>query len=388
MTPTESLAEGHGCTIMTDEQQPPIGPMSLPGESLVAALPSQSSSSASPEDPASHRHSAATRRPPRRRTAVILFLITCASTIYAGTGQFVAPKTTINPATGKAEPIIVVEPETQQKSMVVDWRRSLLNGLTYAIAVMVMLAAHEAGHYLQAVRYRVPASLPLFIPMPIGPLGTMGAVIFQQPGVADRKSLFDIAISGPLAGLAVALPLNWWGIQHSEILTMKPGSEGWTNPRLVEWMIGWIHRPLLPGEDILLNPILFAGWVGIFITALNLVPIGQLDGGHILFCLLGRKAHWIARYLYLGFVGFVVLKVIQGHAEYSAWTLMLILVWFMGTEHPPTANDDVPLGPVRIVLGWLTLAFILVGFVPSPQYVSPAPEKQKAPIHQAPELAR
>ncbi|HEY2252804.1 MAG TPA: site-2 protease family protein [Planctomycetaceae bacterium] len=357
---------------MTDESHPLPAPDIPPDESLATG----------PAHPPP--------RPPRPRTALFLFLLTCATTLYAGAGQFAVPKTAIHPATGKEVPVVTVNPATHQKSFMPDrWKRqSLFNGLIYAVAVLLMLGTHEAGHYVQALRYRVPASLPLFIPMPIGPLGTMGAVIFQQPGVADRKSLFDIAISGPLAGLAVALPLNWWGIQHSQIVKLQPGSQGWTNPRLVEWMVGWIHRPLLPGEDILLNPILFAGWVGIFITALNLVPIGQLDGGHILYCLLGRKAHPIARFLYLGFVVFVVLKVMQGHNEYAAWSLMLILVWLMGTRHPPTANDGVPLGTTRIVLGWLTLAFILVGFVPSPQYVSAIPEKQNPPVHAVPAIAR
>lgn len=363
--------------------------MTVPhGESLAPGPHSQVDSSAPPDEHPPQRHLQSRRGPPRPRTALILFLLTCVTTIFAGVGQFPAPKTAIDSATGKEIPIKILDRETRRESYVFDRRGTLLNGLTYAIAVLVMLGAHEAGHYLQARRYKVPASLPLFIPMPIGPLGTMGAVIFQQPGVADRKSMFDIAISGPLAGLAIALPLNWWGIRHSEIITIQPGSAGWTNPRLVEWMIAWIHRPLLPGEDIALNPILFAGWVGIFITALNMVPIGQLDGGHILYCLVGKKAHSIARTLYFGFVAFVILQILQGHAEYSAWSLMLILVWFMGTRHPPTANDDVPLGLTRIVLGWLTLAFILVGFVSSPQYVNPPPEKKPATIHDAPEVAR
>src|SRR5258708_33902912 len=105
---------------------------------------------------------------------------------------------------------------------------------------MVMLGAHEMGHSLQARRYRVPASLPMFIPMPFGPLGTMGAVIVQGAGVADRKAMFDIAISGPLAGLAVALPLNWWGIQQSTVVEAVPNQMGWTIPLIVEWMIGLI----------------------------------------------------------------------------------------------------------------------------------------------------
>jgi len=269
---------------MTDESHAPLSPIIPPAEGLAADLHLRASSSVPPEERAPHGHMAPPRSPPRRRTAIILFVLTCGSTFFAGIGQFAVLKTAIHPATGNEVPVVEVDPATGQRSLVPDpWKRqSLLNGLTYAIAVMVMLGAHEAGHYLQALRYRVPASLPMFIPMPIGPLGTMGAVIFQQPGVADRKSLFDIAISGPLAGLAVALPLNWWGIQHSQIIAIRPGAQGWTNPRLVEWMVAWIHRPLLPGEDIALNPILFAGWVGIFITALNMVPIGQLDGGHIL----------------------------------------------------------------------------------------------------------
>ncbi|MSR58712.1 MAG: site-2 protease family protein [Planctomycetaceae bacterium] len=310
-------------------------------------------------------------RPPKRRLALILFLLTCVSTIYAGYHMF-KPKFWIDPATGQR--FVLVE---------VDWatrRAYIINGLTYAVAVMTILGAHEMGHYLQARRYGVPASLPMFIPMPIGPFGTMGAVIVQERGAGDRKAMFDIAISGPLAGLAVALPLTWWGIHQSRIGEIIPNSDVWTNPMIVEWMVGWIKVPLKPGYDIALNPILFAGWVGIFITGLNLIPIGQLDGGHILYCLVGKRAHLIARAIYLGAIAFVVFKVLGGNEEYSAWTLMLILVGMMGTRHPPTADDHVPLGATRIVLGWLTLAFIVIGFVPTPMSQSAGPPKPAQPI--------
>jgi Zn-dependent protease len=318
------------------------------------------------------------QRPRRRRLPLILFLATCASTIFSGINLFPAPKTLIEPTTGEA----VVDPATGKKIVastidsesgervaVIDWRQTIFNGLAYATAVMVMLGAHEMGHYLQARRYHVPASLPIFIPMPISPIGTMGAVIVQKAGAGDRKAMFDIAISGPLAGLAIAIPLNWWGIAHSQIGPIEGSAQGWTNPLLVEWMIGWILRPLGPGEDIGLNPILFAGWVGFFITALNLVPIGQLDGGHILYCLLGKKAHLVARALYVGGIAFFAIQVLRGRIiEHLGWPLMLLLIGLMGTRHPPTANDHVPLGIPRIVLGWLTLAFIFVGFVASPMY--------------------
>src|SRR5262249_19640054 len=243
------------------------------------------------------------------------------------------------------------------------------------------LGAHEMGHYLQARRYGVPVTLPLFIPM-IPPLGTMGAVIVQQPGVADRKSMFDIAITGPLAGLVVALPLNWWGIAHSQIRPVADITFGYTNPRIVEWMIAWIHRPLGPGEDIVLNPILFAGWVGILVTALNLIPIGQLDGGHILYCLIGRKAHWVALPLFLGGIGFVIYQMLSGRPP--GWLLMVFLIFLMGTRHPPTANDDVPLGKTRIILGWLTLAFIFIGFISAPMYQTPV----KPPAPESPTVSR
>jgi membrane-associated protease RseP (regulator of RpoE activity) len=291
----------------------------------------------------------------------------------------------IDPSTGIELLETRINPETGRVERVIIWRRTLFNGLTYAAAVMVMLGAHEMGHYLQARRYHVPASLPMFIPMPITFLGTMGAVIVQRAGAADRKAMFDIAISGPLAGLAVAVPLNWWGIQHSYVFTVPPNPSGpvWTNPLLVEWMIGWIQRPLQPGQDIYLTPILFAGWVGFFITALNLIPIGQLDGGHILYCLLGKQAHMVARALYLGAITFVVFQVLRGNIQYAFfWSLMLVLIGLMGTRHPPTANDHVPLGIPRIVLGWLTLAFILVGFVSSPVYLGEtgAPPRQPARV--------
>ncbi len=310
---------------------------------------------------------------------LVLFLLTVASTIYVGRLQFQVPEMIVDPATGQRLPHVNVDIANRTVEVVYDHRQSWLNGLTYSLAVLTMLGAHELGHYLQTRRYRVPASLPLFIPMPFSPIGTMGAVISQQGGVADRKAMFDIAISGPLAGLVVAIPLNWWGIAHSRIGPILPGSTGYSNPLIVEWMVGWILRPLQPGEDISLNPILFAGWVGIFITALNLIPVGQLDGGHILYCLIGKRAHLVARALFFGSLGFMIFQAVQGNNEYLGWSLILTLVGVSGLRHPPTSDDRVPLGIPRIVLGWLTLAFIFVGFVSVPFYEG---EKPNPPAEQ------
>lgn len=261
----------------------------------------------------------------------------------------------------------------------------LAGGATYAVAVMAILAAHEMGHFLQAVRYRVPASLPFFIPMPLSITGTMGAVIVQQAGVADRKSLFDIAISGPLAGLVVTLPVIWWGVSHSHFV-MLPQDQPLTifnDPLLIRWIVTIVHGPYPAGHDIELNPLLLAGWVGILITALNLFPIGQLDGGHILYTLLKKRAHHFTRILFFVILLSVIYASVFIDGNYAGWFIMLGLLQLMGTQHPPTANDDVPLGPVRTVLGWLTLCFIFIGFTPMPISVT-NPEPKPKPSRKLP----
>lgn len=304
--------------------------------------------------------------PRRTRLALILFVLTVGSTFFAGGSQFGgAPMR--NPETGAIE-------------VRLDWNAFIKNGLIYSISVLAILGAHEMGHYLQSRRYRVPASLPYFIPMPVSPLGTMGAVIVQGAGFADRKALFDIAISGPLAGLLIAIPVNWWGIAHTKIVQVAPHGVGYSNPLIVDWMVSIIHRPMAPNEDIALTPIVFAGWVGIFITGLNLIPIGQLDGGHILYTLLLRKSHLVARGLFFFALFMVLFGGMFFNAGYGSWGVMLFLIWMMGIRHPPTANDRVPLGWPRVLLGWATLAFIFVGFVPSPMYqAEPVQPRRPAP---------
>ena len=267
----------------------------------------------------------------RIRLAVFLFVATCLSTFFSG-GAFLTRGD--------------------------DIRTFVSQGLLYAVPVMLILLFHELGHYFQARRYRVPATLPYFIPMPITPFGTMGAVIIQGSGSADRKAMFDIAISGPLAGLIVALPVAWIGISQSQTMPIPEGYGGWifADPLIMKWMISIVHGPVPEKVEVLINPMLFAGWVGIFITALNLIPIGQLDGGHILYTLIGRRSHIVAIVLLVSAVVFMLLS------GYPSYLLMVLLLFLMGPRHPPTADDNVPLGLPRIILGWLTLSFILIGF--------------------------
>jgi len=230
-------------------------------------------------------------------------------------------------------------------------------GLLYAVCVMGILLCHEMGHYIQARRYRVPASFPYFIPFPISPIGTMGAVIAMRGHIGDRKALYDIGISGPLAGLVPTLICCWLGITWSEVV-VRPDNMG--EPLLFQWMVRWYFGPLAPGETVYIHPVAFAGWVGLFLTGLNLFPIGQLDGGHVLYALLREKAHVIA---WIVVIGSLVAMVISGA---YFWLLMLTLIILIGPAHPPTANDEAPLGIGRIILGWLTLAFVVISFTPTP----------------------
>jgi membrane-associated protease RseP (regulator of RpoE activity) len=237
-----------------------------------------------------------------------------------------------------------------------------VQGWQYAVAIMTMLLAHELGHFFQAVRHGVPASLPFFIPIPAGPIGTMGAVILMQPGKGNRRELFDIAITGPLAGLVFALLFSVVGLRLSEVIPVPRAEhfERLGEPLLFKGLAYLTFGTLPEGHDVFLHPIAFAGWVGIFITALNLIPIGQLDGGHILYALLRDRAHGVAQLLLIG----AAIGVVIG--GYWGWILMLFLLMLIGPIHPPTADDEVPLGPTRTILGWVTLPFVFIGFTPTP----------------------
>ena len=248
-----------------------------------------------------------------------------------------------------------------------DWYRA---GIEFSVCAMGILLCHELGHYLQALRYGIPALPPLFIPMPLSPFGTMGAVIVQQGGVGNRRQIFDIAVSGPLAGLAVTLPVLYYGLSQATYQDFSSADGAWVlgDPPLLLWMSEWVLGPKPEGTDVVLNPALMAGWLGVFITALNLVPVGQLDGGHLLYTLIGKWAHVVARVVVYG--AFAVMLVTGSYS----YLPMLFLIGMIGMRHPPTADDSVPIGWTRTIIGWGTLSFLLVGFTPDPfTILEPAP---------------
>jgi membrane-associated protease RseP (regulator of RpoE activity) len=227
-------------------------------------------------------------------------------------------------------------------------------GWIFSASLLAILTSHEFGHYFAAKYHRVPASLPYFIPLPLPPFGTMGAVIRMSPRIPNRRVLFDIAAAGPIAGLVVALPITFVGITLSNIIlksAVPAGSLSLSEPLLFKGL-GWLaHGTLGDNMDVMLHPLAFAGWAGMFVTALNLLPISQLDGGHISHALLAAQSRWIAFSMYAGLLGFSLVR-----HSYD-YILILVLLLLVGLRHPRTMDDERALGVSRTLLG------ILLGIV-------------------------
>jgi membrane-associated protease RseP (regulator of RpoE activity) len=235
--------------------------------------------------------------------------------------------------------------------------QAIQQGFLYAVPLMTILVCHEMGHFIQTHRQGVFSSWPWFLPIPLPPIGTMGAVIFMEPRMGHRRALFDIGITGPLAGLVPAIIFCIIGIRLHNNLT--PVVEI-NKPLLFEWLYYIFGSSGIPLENVRLHPIAYAGWVGFLITSVNLFPIGQLDGGPVLYALMKKKAKYVSTFLLVAALGAVLKFKIEG------WSLMLILLIVLGPQHPPTADDEEPLGLFRYILGWLTLAFVIIGFTPQP----------------------
>ena len=333
------------------------------------------------------------RRKQRRfRWSVALFVLTFLSTTLVGADFW--PLDIVSGFFNEKSRILITEhldiirPSESPMSLTDRFWESIGIGCLYSISLMMILFCHEMGHYIQAVRYRVPASFPYFIPLPLPPLGTMGAVILQGRGVANRKQMFDIAVTGPLAGLLVTMPILCYGIYTSGYVPEDPNANfEFGRPLLLKWLIEFVHGVQPDGMTFHWNGFAHAGWVGVFVTAMNLLPIGQLDGGHILYTLIGRKAHWIAWGLILSSVALMI------YTQLFSYVLLLILLTLTGPRHPPTADDSVPLGKFRHFIGWGTLSFLVIGFTLQPiiipetrpgERMSPAPDSMILPIDEIP----
>lgn len=264
-----------------------------------------------------------------------------------------------------------------------------LSGTPMMLSMMAILLAHEFGHYFAARSHKVAVTLPYFIPLPVvSPVGTLGAFIQLRSPFRTKRQLFDIGVAGPLGGLIFAIPLIFWGVANSPVqpLTRNDLSVLEGNSIFYLAVKYLVHGEILPsfdqyanlpvwseylrvlagiipaggGIDILMTPVAFAAWFGLFVTAMNLLPVGQLDGGHILYSLLGHNARWLGLVL-------VGLMVAAGIFWWPGWLLWAMLVFFIiGTGHPPPLNDLVELGTGRKILAYVMIAFIIIFFMPNP----------------------
>ena len=236
----------------------------------------------------------------------------------------------------------------------IDDPYDILKGLPFTISIMTVLGAHEAGHFIVARKHGMQTSLPYFIPFP-NLIGTMGSVIRHRGPIPDRKALFDVGVSGPLIGLIVSVIVTVVGLLQPPLM-VKP--QGMQIELGIPLLFELIQKTISAPEMTVMHPIVFAGWVGMFVTALNLIPAGQLDGGHVLRAMLGEKSKEISRMIpfILISLGFYVTYVLN--RDGFIWVLWgIFLSFFAAAGHPKPVEDDIPLDKKRMILG--IIAFIL-----------------------------
>lgn len=240
---------------------------------------------------------------------------------------------------------------------------ALFAGIPFAATLLLILFCHEMGHYLTAKRYGVSVTPPYFIPGPWFPygIGTFGAFIRIKSPIFKKEALLDIGAAGPIAGFVVSIFAVGIGLNASEIVRIPSGTAliRLGDPLIFSFIAQVVGKVPPEGYDIALNSVAFAGWIGFFVTTLNLLPIGQLDGGHIIYALLGRKHRYIS-------MAAIVILVMLGINGWSGWYLWAVLTAFMGVNHPPVVDGHVPLDFKHRLVGAVSLLIFIVTFMPNP----------------------
>jgi Zn-dependent protease len=234
----------------------------------------------------------------------------------------------------------------------------LLQGLPFSLAIMSILLAHEMGHYLTCRYYGVSVSLPYFIPVPFA-FGTMGAFIRIREMIHNRPVLLEMGIAGPIAGFVALLPIMALGLTWSRIGVVSPGDPRMGDPLILKFFEALVGKLPPPGTDVYLHPVAMAAWIGCLVTTLNLLPIGQLDGGHVTYALF-RSRH--------GAIAIAVLGALipMGLFVWGGWLVWFLIPLMLGYRHPPTADDVLPLKRRHTVLGIIALAMFILCFTPVP----------------------
>jgi membrane-associated protease RseP (regulator of RpoE activity) len=264
---------------------------------------------------------------------LVLFLATLLATLAAGTLQ-----QGINPLESPA---------------------SLWRGVPFSLTLLMILGAHEFGHYFVARRHHIEVTLPYFIPAPSF-IGTFGAFIRMKSPIMDRRILLDVGVAGPVAGMLVAVPVLLVGLSLSHVVPEASGEGIKLGSSLLFWLFSLIiHGPMPDGMDLVLHPVAFSGWIGLLVTSLNLLPVGQLDGGHVAYAVLGTRQHVVAMVV-------VALLLVLGITGWTGWLVWVVILFFMGIHHPPVVYDWIPLDGRRRAIGWGVLALFAATFTPVP----------------------
>jgi membrane-associated protease RseP (regulator of RpoE activity) len=293
--------------------------------------------------------------PPRRRDRVwlhvLLLALTVVTTTLVGASHYFGFNQGFNSEA-------VVLPDFRDPAF-------YLAGLWYSATILAILGCHEMGHYVACRYYGVDASLPYFLPAPLPLTGTLGAFIKIRARIPSRVALFDIGLSGPIAGFIVAVPALFIGLGLSAIERVPEDFSGVElgEPLLFRAAAWLVWGDVADGMSINMHPMAFAAWFGLLATALNLFPIGQLDGGHVAYSVLGRRSSFITLAMILVAVALTALV----SMSWLVWTILMVVMLFaIGPHHPPTLDDTAPLGTARLVLAVVGLVMLIVCFTPAP----------------------
>lgn len=236
----------------------------------------------------------------------------------------------------------------------------IYKGLPFSVTLLFILLSHELAHYISSRRHRIEATLPYFLPAPTL-FGTFGAFIKMKSPITTRNALMDIGASGPIAGFIVSVAATTVGLFFSRVMPVGK-AEGMImlgDSLLFSGLSRLIIGALPDNYDIFLHPVALAGWIGFFVTSLNLIPVGQLDGGHIAYALLGKRHERLSKIL-------IGVLIILGIFVYEGWIIWAVLLIVLGFRHPPIIYSEMPLDPVRKRIGWTSLVIFILTFTPLP----------------------
>jgi membrane-associated protease RseP (regulator of RpoE activity) len=287
-------------------------------------------------------------RPRRPWRHIVLFLLTVATTTFVGAEHFAS-----------------FYLDFGNRPADLSTAQFILNGFWYSGSILAILGAHEFGHYYACRYYRVDASLPYFLPAPLPLTGTLGAFIRIRQTIPGKRELFDIGIAGPIAGFLVAIPVLFFGMAMSRVTPLPPDTQGFVElgePLLFKAIAYLFYGTPPDGYSINMHPMAFAAWFGMLATALNLFPIGQLDGGHISYAVLGRRSTFVTLATVAVLIGLTFVS-----SSWLVWTVLtVVMLLAFGPRHPRTFDEDVPLDRSRLWLAVAALVMFVICFTPAP----------------------